>query len=278
MLTIVRRMLQRLKSLRKAAIPSVSPPVCDAGEDSLSLRERMRRNGIGTYPILHYDEEDPARQALEIVDAFTMTSYQRMVTLWQQVRYLDGAKIAGSLVECGTWRGGACGMMALAHQTSGRPNRSIHLFDSFAGLPEPVAEKDGNAAMRYAGGRATGALRSIRKCVASREESERLLGEIIGYPRELTVFHVGWFEETIPVAVESVERIALLRIDGDWYESTRVCLAHLYPLVSSGGIVVVDDYGRWKGCRTAVDEFLSGTKRPPFLNHIDGTGRYLIVP
>jgi hypothetical protein len=114
--------------------------------------------------------------------------------------------------------------------------------------------------------------------VASREESERLLGEIIGYPRELTVFHVGWFEETIPVAVESVERIALLRIDGDWYESTRVCLAHLYPLVSSGGIVVVDDYGRWKGCRTAVDEFLSGTKRPPFLNHIDGTGRYLIVP
>jgi O-methyltransferase len=264
---------------RLRAFLGMHPPQGPEAEGQpMSLGERTRRGADGAYPTLHYDEEDLAREALETVDAFTMTSYPRMVTLWQQVRYLDRVGIPGSLVECGTWRGGACGMMALAHQTRGTPTRAIHLFDSFVGLPEPLAEKDGSAATQYAGGKATGALNSIRRCVASLEDNERLLGEIIGYPRELTVYHVGWFEETVPAAVHEVDPIALLRIDGDWYESTRVCLRHLYPVVSPGGIVVIDDYGRWMGCRRAVDEFLAELERTPFLNHIDGTGRYLIVP
>ena len=71
---------------------------------------------------------------------------------------------------------------------------------------------------------------------------------------------------------------ALLRLDGDWYESTKICLEMLFPQTSSGGIVVIDDYGRWPGCRHAVDEFLSRLDRPLFLHHIDATGRYLMVP
>jgi O-methyltransferase len=227
---------------------------------------------------MYYDEEDLAREALKIVDGSTMCSYERMVTLWQQVRHLDRSGIEGCLVECGTWRGGAVGMMALAHMHSGRPTRLIHLFDSFEGLPEPKAENDGRIAIDYADNRAAGTLKSIGRCVGPLEDNRRLLGEVIGYPETLTHYHIGWFQHTVPDAAEKVGRIALLRLDGDWYESTKICIEAFGPKVSSGGIVVIDDYGKFPGCRKAVDEFLACTGRPVFLNHIDPTGRYYCVP
>jgi len=244
----------------------------------MSLKERKVASGNVDYPRHNYDDEDAARRALEIVDDFTMTSYERMITLWQQVRYLDRARIPGALVECGTWRGGACGMMALAHIASGTPWREIHLFDSFEGLPEPDACKDTGLGSKYAQVRATGALKSIGIAVGSLEDNQHLMHELIGYPRELTFYHVGWFQDTVPIASKDIGQIALLRLDGDWYESTRICLEGLCIHVSSGGIIVIDDYGHFAGCRKAVDEFLNKMKRPLFLNHIDGTGRYLIVP
>jgi hypothetical protein len=226
----------------------------------------------------NYDDEEAAREALGIVRPYTMLSYQRLITLWQQVRYLDHASVPGSLVECGTWKGGACGMMALAHRRGGSLYRALHLFDSFEGLPEPKRTEDGEMAVRYASERASGALSSIGKCVGLLTENKHLLSEIVRYPPELTHYHVGWFQDTLRVVPESVGTIALLRIDGDWYESTKVCLEALYSRVSSGGIVVIDDYGKWPGCRRAVDEFLATLERPVFLNHIDAAGRYVIVP
>ena len=267
-------MLKRLRSL----ICSGRQPAAQDLTGPGSLKYWTALSGEAEYPRRHYDEEDLARQALKVVDEYTMTSYERMVTLWQQVRYLDAAGIAGCLVECGTWRGGAMGMMALAHLASGPPNRTLHLFDSFAGLPEPDAAKDGRMAADYAGGRTSGALASIGRCVGPLEDNQRLLGEIIGYPEALTHYHVGWFQDTVAPAVQEVGRIALLRLDGDWYESTKVSLEALGPLVSSGGIVVIDDYGRWAGCRQAVDEFMARLSRPVFLSHIDASGRYYVVP
>ena len=243
-----------------------------------SLKERTAQAGKSHYPRLHYDEEDQAREALEIVADYTLTSYERLVTLWRQVRYLDRARILGCLVECGTWRGGSVGMMALAHLAGGRPLRDLHLFDSFEGLPEPDQEKDGDAAIDYAAGRASGKLASIGQCVAPLEDNRRLLGEIIGYPVSLTHYHVGWFQDTVPRDAPEIGPIALLRLDGDWYESTKICLEELALKVSSGGMVVIDDYGKWPGCRQAVDEYLSKLNRPLFLNHIDPPGRYYIVP
>lgn len=230
------------------------------------------------HPILKYDDEGAAREAIRIVESFTMLSYQRLVTLWQQVRYVDRASIPGALVECGTWKGGASGMMALAHLQSGVPNRHLHLFDSFQGLPEPDQNNDGEMAIHYASHRASGALRTIGKCVGPLEDNKRLLADLVRYPSELTTYHVGWFQDTLQVAPASLNAIALLRIDGDWYESTKICLDRLFPRVSSGGIVVIDDYGKWPGCRKAVDEFMAGLPRPLFLNHIDAAGRYFIVP
>jgi hypothetical protein len=114
--------------------------------------------------------------------------------------------------------------------------------------------------------------------VGALEDNRHAVGVIAGYPSALTHFHAGWFQETLRALPAGFGAIALLRIDGDWYESTKICLEVLFPKVVSGGIVVIDDYGKWSGCREAVDEFLAGLQRPLLLNHIDAAGRYLIVP
>jgi hypothetical protein len=96
----------------------------------------------------------------------------------------------------------------------------------------------------------------------------------IGYPSELIKVTVGWFQDTVPNAGSSMGPIALLRLDGDWYDSTKVCLNHLYGKVSRYGVIVVDDYGHFDGCRKAVDEFIAQLGIPVLLNHIDYTGRF----
>jgi O-methyltransferase len=212
-----------------------------------------------------YDDEAAIRAAAARVASHSMTTFERLATLWQQVRYLDRAGIAGELVECGVWKGGAVGMMALAHLAGreGRaPERTLHLFDSFEGLPAPRAEVDGAAAERFTGG-----------CVGTLADNRHLLEERIGYPPGLLRYHAGWFEETVPRDAPGFGPIALLRLDGDWYESTRTCLEHLYPKVVVGGVVVIDDYGHWQGCRQAVDEYLAGLAEPVLLHHVDYTCR-----
>jgi len=165
-------------------------------------------------------------------------------------------------------------MMALSHMSSSpHPVREMHLFDSFEGLPEPRSEKDGVEAVEYSGQRAGGALTSIQQCVGTLQENRDLLENRVRYPSALLYYHVGWFENTLPKVAPAISKIALLRLDGDWYESTRVCLQYLYSKVVHGGVVVVDDYGHWEGCRKAVDEFLQSLPEPVLLNHIDYTGR-----
>jgi len=240
--------------------------------------QTMRSRTDGKYPRLGYDEEELAVAAVRIVDDNTMTSYQRLVTLWNQIRYLDRAGIPGCLVECGSWKGGSSGMMALAHKASGPVSRHLHVFDSFQGLPEPDADHDGVVSIDYASGKAAGRMETIGKCVGTRAENETLILNTIAYPKELARFHEGWFQDTVPVEAPTLGPIALLRLDGDWYESTKVCLDHLFKLVSPKGIVVIDDYGHWEGCRKATDEFLAKLPYKPMLHFIDGTGRYLQTP
>jgi len=245
-------------------------------QKSLRTWNKVLRNG--KYPHLGFDCEDEARGALPVIDDHTMASYERMVTLWQQIRYVDKAGVSGSLVECGTWKGGASGMMALAHMASGTPSRPLHLFDSFEGLPEPDGVKDGDRAVGYSAGRASAQLESIGQCVGPLEDNQHLMRGLVRYPEELTHYHVGWFQDTLTLeTAKNIGEIAVLRIDGDWYESTKICLDVLFPQVSDGGIVVFDDYGAWPGCKRAVDEFAEKMERPPLLNHVDPATRYWIV-
>jgi hypothetical protein len=230
---------------------------------------------------LGYDMEAEAEEQVGVVQNYTMLTYPRLVTLYQQAVYCERSGMEGSFVECGTWRGGAVGIMALANMRHGRARRHLHLFDSFEGIPEPDAAVDGELAVREAkaaGGAADGKLSPLPLSIGPLEANRELLEERIGYDPEFLHYHKGWFQETLPQAAGVVGPIAILRLDGDWYASTKVCLEHLYTNVVSGGFVIIDDYGTYEGCRKAVDEFLASEQVKPFLHHIDSTGRYLIKP
>jgi hypothetical protein len=253
--------------LRRVARRGWRPP----GEiplDDMFLNERI---GV--------DHEDEIKQAISKVRENAMVSFERLASLWQQVVYLDRYHIPGSFVECGVWKGGSVGMMALAHLRSHlNPTRVLHLFDSFQGLPEPKADVDGMAAVAYSGNRGSGWMSPVGQCVGTLEENRQLLEQKIGYPDHLINYHVGWFQDTLPREAQSVGDLALLRLDGDWYESTKVCLEHLYHSVVKGGVIVIDDYGHWEGCRRAVDEFLEELPEPILLHHVDYTARCWVKP
>lgn len=223
-----------------------------------------------------YDLEDAACEAVSQVIGATQLSYERLVTLYQQVVYLERNQLSGALVECGVWRGGAAAMMALANLAESSERRMLHLFDSFQGMPEPDLAHDGEEALRWAGRRGDGSLVGTGVNVAHPEDVKSLIIDRIGYPASSVVIHPGWFQNTLPLARSQVGPIALLRVDGDWYESTLVVLEYLFDLVIPRGIVVLDDYGAFEGCRRATDEFLARRAPHAYLHHIDYTGRYFI--
>jgi hypothetical protein len=205
-----------------------------------------------------------------------MLNRQRLALLFELVGYCIKNQIPGSFVECGVWKGGAVGMMAFSAKYYGEP-RDLHLFDSFTDIVEPDWKVDGDRAIREAGGKnhAQGRLVPLTGIYNQRgghgtvEACRTLLEETLGYPAEKVHIHKGWFQDTIPNSGKSLGSIALLRIDADWYASTKVCLDHLYDLVSTGGALVIDDYGGYDGCRKAADEFLCAKGLRPFLNHVD---------
>jgi hypothetical protein len=231
-----------------------------------------------------YDYEEEAKRAIERIEEATrkpitettLTSYERLVTLYQQTLHVERRQLPGCLVECGVWRGGATAMMALASIAGRGDPRTLHLFDSFEGVPAPKREVDGQAAVDFVGGRSDGALVATHVAEASADEVMSLLVEGIGYPETAIVVHKGWFQDTIPAARTQVGQIALLRLDGDWYESTKVALENLYDQVVPQGFIVIDDYGAWEGCRRATDEFLAARSNDSYLHFVDYGARYLV--
>jgi O-methyltransferase len=163
----------------------------------------------------------------------------------------DPALAGGSVVECGTWRGGmACGLLVM-----GGADRDYHFFDSFEGLP-PAGALDGDRASAWQA--EPGAPKLNNNCAATFDEVGRNLAAA-ALPAQRYEMHRGWFEETLP-RFRPARPIAVLRLDGDWYDSTMTCLDNLYDRVMPGGIILLDDYGHWEGCTRAVHDFLSRRK------------------
>jgi O-methyltransferase len=220
----------------------------------------------------HYDEE--ARQIIRTVKPRTMTAHEKLYALILATRYVVDRDIPGAVVECGVWRGGS--MQAVAHTLHARgvTDRELHLFDTFEGMPEPT-EKD----RLYSGRPASDVLeRSERTAnvwaIASLDDVRAGMAET-GYPGERIHFHPGRVEDTI--ATGAPARIAILRLDTDWYDSTKHELEHLYDRVPSGGVIVIDDYGFWQGAREAVDEYLD-RRRERLLLLPMGSGRIAVKP
>jgi hypothetical protein len=101
----------------------------------------------------------------------------------------------------------------------------------------------------------SGALKSVQKCKAEIDIVKKLLLETLRFPESRIHFHQGWFQDTIPQLGKEPSQIAVLRLDGDWYDSTKICLDHLFDRVPSGGVIILDDYFAWEGCKKATDEF-----------------------
>ena len=184
-----------------------------------------------------------------------MTSPERCSSLWNVCQNTIKQNVPGALVECGVWRGGSALIMGLVARRH-NPVRPLHLFDSFEGLPEPSAG-DGARADEYSGGKTGGKLVSIAKCDATLEHVRTALFEEARLSPSNVFFHKGWFQDILPVEAKKIGNIAVLRLDGDWYESTKICLEYLYPLLSQNGVLILDDYFFWEGCRKAVDEYRS---------------------
>ena len=213
----------------------------------------------------------------ESVESFTMTSPERIVGLIDAINYIVKNKIPGSFMECGVWRGGSMMTVAKVLGSVRDTSRELYLFDTFEGMTEPTL-KD----RVYSGQLAADILRGKhplrrknRRAIASFEDVERNM-QSTGYPMKNVYLVRGRVEETIPDAAPS--EICLLRLDTDWYESTRHELFHLYDRVVSGGVLIIDDYGHWAGAREAVDEFFSTLSYKPLFQRIDYTGRCCIKP
>ncbi|HEV2370140.1 MAG TPA: TylF/MycF/NovP-related O-methyltransferase [Acidimicrobiales bacterium] len=218
-------------------------------------------------------------ETLERARPYTMTSPERLVALMDATSYVVQRGIPGAIVECGVWRGGSvlATIEVLLHL--GVSDRDVCLYDTFEGMTEPT-EADTSAFEQERSAVASWARyqRQGRRAwdwffdpgVFNLEDVRQLLHKT-GYPSERIHFIVGRVEDTLPDQVP--ESIALLRLDTDWYESTRHELVHLYPNLAEGGVLIIDDYGHWDGARRAVDEYFDAGPQRPLLARIDYTGR-----
>jgi O-methyltransferase len=207
----------------------------------------------------------------------TMLPMPRLFDAYDAIRVVDAEGIPGDVVECGVWNGGCVGVMALAHE-HGKPatGRTFHLFDSFEGLPQPT-EKDVDVVNDFraqnpdAEIKESGAdnLVAIGACAGDNKPAvEKFLVGTLGIDRDWLNFHVGWFQDTVPNS-QAIGQIAVLRLDGDWYDSTKVCLEGFYDRVVENGFIIIDDYGCFAGCRDAVDEFMAARGLKPEMTYSD---------
>ncbi len=223
---------------------------------------------------LHPDLEPEFKELSAKVIPFTMTSVERLYSLYQAVKYIHQNKIEGDFVECGVWKGGSSMMAALTFKSFGDSSRKFLLYDTYEGMSEPT-EKDVDFKndSAFKNWKKIKEEKTLEMCYNTLEEVEENM-KATSYPSEKIQFIKGKVEDTIPAILPG--KIAILRLDTDWYESTLHELKNLYPLLQTGGVLIIDDYGYWKGAREAVDQYFKEMGLFPLLHRIDHTGRILI--
>lgn len=248
------------------------------------LRRLLKASGYGLVRLDRGSQEtvlppdfDPAVAAVvEATRPYTLTSPERVFALCSAVSYLLEASIPGAIVECGVWRGGSMMAAAMTLAGAGCDDRDLFLFDTFTTMPAP-GPRDfdcyGTPASAYFEGPGS-ALDDPAYSYLPLDQVRGLL-EATGYPPARLHFVAGLIEETVPE--QAPPEIALLRLDTDWYQSTAHEMHHLFPRMAPGGVLIVDDYGHFRGAREAVDEYFASHDVHVLLNRIDSTGRMALV-
>ncbi|AQU68458.1 TylF/MycF/NovP-related O-methyltransferase [Streptomyces niveus] len=250
------------------APPVVPAPAPQAAEPAPKPRPKPKPAALPA------DYDDEAKEIIRAVKPFTMTSPERLNAFILATRHVVRHNIPGDIVECGVWRGGSMQACARTLLALGETDRGLHLFDTFEGMPPPTAEdlrRDGRSAEDLLA--AQGKDRPIW-AVASLEDVQAGFANV-PYPGERVHYVQGLVEDTVPQ--QAPEQISILRLDTDWYASTKHELEFLYPRLVSGGVLLIDDYGYWQGSRQAVDEFLEKTGERLLMLRMD-EGRIAVKP
>lgn len=241
--------------------------------NNVSLKDEIV---ISKLDYLTSDFTELENQIYEDVKPFTMTSKERVVSLIRAVHYIIENDIKGDFVECGVWKGGSAMAIVKTLQFLGVNDRKVYLYDTFEGMspPEEVDKsfnnehadillkkdennKDNSVIWAYS------SLEDVKTNIFS-----------LGYDKSLIHFIKGKVEDTLPLS--SHYMISLLRLDTDWYSSTKVEMDILFPKLSKAGVLIIDDYGHWQGAKKAIDEYVKNNNIPLFLSRIDYTGRLAI--
>ena len=228
-------------------------------------------------PKIPNDFDDEMASIIRAVAPFTMTNVDKLHALITATRYVAQHEIPGDFVECGVWRGGSMHAVARTLAACGDLGRELYLYDTFEGMTEPT-EKD----LRWDGVHPSAWLKhsahnkrgSAIWAYASLEEVKAGFADV-PYPKERLHFVQGPVEQTVPGVLP--ERIALLRLDTDWYSSTAHELEYMYDRLVPGGVLLLDDYAHWQGARTATDEWLARTGEKLLLVRMGG-GRIAVKP
>jgi len=198
------------------------------------------------------------------VEPYTMIPFSRMKNLYNLATRLEEEGRKGSFVECGVWNGGSAAIIASVAKDN--PERQIWLFDSWEGLPAPDDCDIQCTGKKGESGMARGAMAAVKK----------ILFEKLKLSLDRIHLAKGWFDKTIPDHRAGIGSIALLHLDCDWYASVKICLEELFSNVVEGGIIVIDDYGEWAGCKKAVDEFLARESQTVEMIPVDYAGVYFL--
>ncbi|HYT62138.1 MAG TPA: TylF/MycF family methyltransferase [Haliangiales bacterium] len=213
-------------------------------ETNPSMKQKIKRFLKGEH-VPHLTPEQRRAEGLDWpVLGHTMIGLKRLDNLQFCVERVLADSVPGDLIETGVWRGGATIFMRAILKVYGVTDRRVWVADSFEGLPLPDPEKYPADA---------GDLHHTYPMLAISLEEVRANFEAYGVLDNQVRFLKGWFRDTLPGA--PIEKLAVIRLDGDMYESTMDGLVNLYPKLSPGGFVIIDDYGAVPGCRKAVEDF-----------------------
>jgi O-methyltransferase len=195
---------------------------------------------------------------IDAIRPYTMCDLDALRSISRLASYVTEKQITGDLVECGVCNGGTAALIAsLANGNA----RKLWLYDSFEGMPE-TKEIDGEDAKQWVG-----------KCVGQVEIVYQALNTV-NFPNDRVILKKGWFDETFKQPLP--DRISFLNIDADWYASVSLCLETFYDRVVDGGVILLDDFGYWEGCREAYYDFCGARKLKPLLERAGRTQAYWI--